>query len=120
MSGQCRVDGCDEGHYARGLCAMHYRRSLRHGDPTITGAPRYHSAPAPVFEDAACKGATGLFFADDQGRLDTRPAKQICAGCRHRPECAEWAISNYVGHGVWGGMSERERRTARRQRKAAS
>jgi len=29
----CKIDGCDKPHNARGLCAMHYERWRRHGDP---------------------------------------------------------------------------------------
>lgn len=29
----CSVAGCERDHYARGLCGMHYKRVLRHGDP---------------------------------------------------------------------------------------
>jgi hypothetical protein len=35
----CTVDGCSRTTYARGLCGMHYKRVLRHGDP-LAVAPR--------------------------------------------------------------------------------
>lgn len=35
--GECTVEGCDRGVYARGICEMHYRRVLRTGDPGPTG-----------------------------------------------------------------------------------
>jgi WhiB family redox-sensing transcriptional regulator len=37
-------------------------------------------------------------------------AKQLCAGCTVRPECLAEALDNRVEWGVWGGMTERERR----------
>jgi len=44
------------------------------------------------------------------------PAKQVCARCEVRAECLEWALT-HDEWGVWGGLSERERRPLRRQRK---
>ena len=45
-----------------------------------------------------------------------RDAKAVCAGCSVREECLEFALRLKVAHGVWGGLSERERRTIRRDR----
>jgi WhiB family redox-sensing transcriptional regulator len=43
-------------------------------------------------------------------------AKQICAGCPVRAECLAEALDNRMEGGVWGGMTERERRAVLRQR----
>jgi WhiB family redox-sensing transcriptional regulator len=43
-------------------------------------------------------------------------AKSICRKCPHQAECAEWGIRN-ESHGIWGGITEGERRFIRRQRK---
>lgn len=40
----------------------------------------------------------------------TREAKRICQGCDVRAECLEYALANTIRYGIWGGMSERERR----------
>ncbi|HEV7524890.1 MAG TPA: WhiB family transcriptional regulator [Acidimicrobiia bacterium] len=45
-----------------------------------------------------------------------RDAKAVCARCPVRDECLEFALRLKVAHGVWGGLSERERRTLRRDR----
>jgi WhiB family redox-sensing transcriptional regulator len=45
-----------------------------------------------------------------------RDAKAVCAACRVKSECLEFALRLKVAHGVWGGLSERERRTLRRDR----
>ena len=37
-------------------------------------------------------------------------AKSICADCLVRAECLEWALSTGQEYGIWGGMSEAERR----------
>jgi WhiB family transcriptional regulator, redox-sensing transcriptional regulator len=45
-----------------------------------------------------------------------RDAKEVCASCGVRRECLDFALRMKVAHGVWGGLSERERRTLRRER----
>jgi WhiB family redox-sensing transcriptional regulator len=46
-------------------------------------------------------------------------AKRVCAECRVTQECLEFALDTNQDSGVWGGLSEEERRTIRRQRAAA-
>jgi WhiB family redox-sensing transcriptional regulator len=43
-------------------------------------------------------------------------AKAVCMGCRVRTECLSDALDNRVEFGVWGGMTERERRALLRRR----
>src|SRR6476620_9036838 len=43
-------------------------------------------------------------------------AKQLCAGCPVRTECLAEALDNQIEWGVWGGMTERERRALLRRR----
>lgn len=45
---------------------------------------------------------------------DQREAKRICATCPVRSECADYGLTQR--HGIWGGLSERERRRVRRTR----
>jgi WhiB family redox-sensing transcriptional regulator len=47
-------------------------------------------------------------------------AKLVCAGCPVRAECLAEALDNQIEWGVWGGMTERERRALLRRRPAAS
>jgi WhiB family redox-sensing transcriptional regulator len=42
-------------------------------------------------------------------------AKSICGGCEVRSECLAWALEENQDHGVWGGLSEDERRSLRRR-----
>jgi WhiB family redox-sensing transcriptional regulator len=64
--------------------------------------------------DAACrsKDPDALFV---QGAAQNR-AKSICLGCPVRAECLADALDNRVEFGVWGGMTERERRALLRRR----
>ena len=63
---------------------------------------------------AACYGTDPdeLFV---QGAAQNR-AKLICMGCQVRTECLADALDNRVEFGVWGGMTERERRALLRRR----
>lgn len=47
-------------------------------------------------------------------------AKAICSGCPVRVECLEWSIAIQEPHGVWGGLSETERRRVISARARAS
>ena len=63
---------------------------------------------------AACRtGHPDELFV--QGAAQNR-AKAVCAGCVVRVECLADALDNRVEFGVWGGMTERERRALLRQR----
>jgi WhiB family redox-sensing transcriptional regulator len=50
-----------------------------------------------------------------QGAAQNR-AKAICSGCEVRTDCLADALDNRVEFGVWGGMTERERRALLRRR----
>ncbi|KOV41956.1 WhiB family transcriptional regulator [Streptomyces sp. H036] len=43
-------------------------------------------------------------------------AKAVCAGCPVRTECLAHALDHRIEHGIWGGMTERERRALLRRR----
>jgi WhiB family redox-sensing transcriptional regulator len=64
--------------------------------------------------EAACRGSDPdtLFV---QGAAQNR-AKAVCLGCVVRTECLADALDNRVEFGVWGGMTERERRALLRRR----
>ncbi|WP_425956331.1 WhiB family transcriptional regulator [Xylanimonas sp. McL0601] len=53
------------------------------------------------------------FFPEKGG--STREAKKVCAGCEVRAECLEYALANDERFGIWGGLSERERRKLKRR-----
>lgn len=62
-------------------------------------------------ERGACRTVpTSVFFPERGG--DVRPAKAICATCPVIEECREWALTLPEMFGVWGGLSERQRKGA--------
>lgn len=58
------------------------------------------------------------FFPSDG--VGVERARKICKGCPVIEECLEYALSERIEHGVWGGCSERERRRILKRRKAAA
>ncbi|MFV8381118.1 WhiB family transcriptional regulator [Corynebacterium hindlerae] len=53
------------------------------------------------------------FFPEKGG--STREAKRICQACGVRDECLEFALEHDERFGIWGGLSERERRRLKKQ-----
>ena len=45
----------------------------------------------------------------------TREAKKVCLSCDVRVECLEYALGQDERFGIWGGLSERERRRLKRR-----
>jgi WhiB family redox-sensing transcriptional regulator len=66
-----------------------------------------------------CRGLDPDLFYPERG-ASTREAKAVCRGCDVREDCLEYALANGEKFGIWGGLSERERRRIRRQRAQAS
>ena len=69
-------------------------------------------------DEANCLGVDPDLFFPERG-ASTREAKEVCRGCVVRLDCLEFALVNGEKFGIWGGLSERERRRLRRQRAQA-
>lgn len=69
--------------------------------------------------DAACRDEDPeLFFPlGDNGPalMQIDEAKAVCRTCVVVSECLTWAIESGQDSGIWGGMSEMERRSLRRR-----
>lgn len=66
------------------------------------------------FQAAACRaGQPDELFVRG---AEQNKAKQVCAGCPVRTECLAEALDNRIEWGVWGGLTERERRALLRRR----
>jgi len=53
------------------------------------------------------------FFPEKGG--STREAKKVCLTCDVRQDCLEYALENDERFGIWGGLSERERRKLKKK-----
>ncbi len=69
-------------------------------------------------DNANCLGEDpDLFFPKDNAEI--KAAKLICQACAVREECLEYSLETGQKFGIWGGLTERERRRVRRQRALA-
>ncbi|MGI8648593.1 MAG: WhiB family transcriptional regulator [Acidimicrobiales bacterium] len=76
-----------------------------------------HSESVGMIVDWASRGACRSSDPDAlfvQGSAQNR-AKAVCLGCPVRSECLADALDNRIEFGVWGGMTERERRSLLRR-----
>lgn len=64
--------------------------------------------------DALCAQTDPEAFFPEKGG-STREAKKICRACMVRAECLLAAIETDERFGIWGGLSERDRRKLRKQ-----
>lgn len=76
----------------------------RHDDEAVALAWQEESLCAQTDPEA--------FFPEKGG--STREAKRICVGCTVKAECLEYALAKDERFGIWGGLSERERRRLKR------
>ncbi|TQC41413.1 WhiB family transcriptional regulator [Rhodococcus sp. WS4] len=67
-------------------------------------------------EDAACRGLeSSVFFSPDAERGHARArresrARRICAACPVLSRCRDHALASGEPYGIWGGMTETDRR----------
>lgn len=74
----------------------------------------------PWTEHAACRGLNPtLFFPEGRGSNHLREAaKAVCHGCPVRRECLDYAIEQRIHHGIFGGLSVKERHRHRKDNAA--
>jgi WhiB family redox-sensing transcriptional regulator len=70
-------------------------------------------------QHSACRGIDPEVF-HPASEEDAEEAKAICALCPVRQPCLEYALVNREREGVWGGMTDRERRRILRQRRKSA
>ncbi|TQL48611.1 transcription factor WhiB [Homoserinimonas aerilata] len=89
-------------------------------DPVSLGVPGVRKRSIDDDDNALAWQADSLcaqtdpeaFFPEKGG--STRDAKKICTSCEVRTQCLEYALHNDERFGIWGGLSERERRKLRK------
>lgn len=64
--------------------------------------------------DSLCAQTDPEAFFPEKGG-STRDAKKICTSCEVRTQCLQYALANDERFGIWGGLSERERRKLRKR-----
>lgn len=65
-------------------------------------------------ERALCAQTDPEAFFPEKGG-STREAKRVCMSCEVRAECLDYALAKDERFGIWGGLSERERRRVKKQ-----
>lgn len=88
-------------------------------DPILRGVAGYTEHAGEPEElswqvQALCAQTDPEAFFPEKGG-STRDAKRICSSCEVRSQCLEFALENDERFGIWGGLSERERRKLRRR-----
>lgn len=86
-------------------------------DPVFLGTPGVRQQEEETLAwqaDALCAQTDPESFFPEKGG-STREAKRICDSCEVRSECLDYALQNDERFGIWGGLSERERRKLRRE-----
>jgi WhiB family redox-sensing transcriptional regulator len=84
---------------------------VRQHDPDYLGA---EDNPLAWQTDSLCAQTDPEAFFPEKGG-STRDAKKICGSCEVRSRCLEYALENDERFGIWGGLSERERRKLRKR-----
>jgi WhiB family redox-sensing transcriptional regulator len=84
-------------------------------EATVTVLPMTDAEELGWQERALCAQTDPEAFFPEKGG-STREAKRVCTTCEVRVECLEYALDHDERFGIWGGLSERERR---RLKKAA-
>jgi WhiB family redox-sensing transcriptional regulator len=89
-------------------------RIERFPDIDLDRLPMNPSPPDHWQDRAACFGIDpDVFFPVSEDEAGT--ALAFCGGCRIREECLAWALKNGERYGVWGGLTEQQRRRVQRQ-----
>jgi WhiB family redox-sensing transcriptional regulator len=82
--------------------------------PSTTAPDMGFPAPPPWVDDALCAETDPECFFPEKGG-STREAKAVCSRCPVAAPCLDWALEHEERFGIWGGLSERERRKVAKQ-----
>lgn len=76
----------------------------------------YEMIPTDWMEHAVCRGLDTNIFYPSRGEAAS-PAIAICATCPVTQQCADYAVAIRQKHGIWGGLTEANRRRIERPTK---
>lgn len=80
--------------------------------PTDVWFPEPTTPLGDWVEQAACRGLNpDLWFPGQGDNVTYRTAVTVCAGCPVQTECLDYAVSNRIRCGIWGGLGEHRRRS---------
>lgn len=65
------------------------------------------------FDKATCSTTDPESFFPTKGE-QPNSAKRVCSRCPVRRDCLQFALDNAEPYGIWGGLTERERRALRK------
>lgn len=69
-------------------------------------------------DQANCRGVDpDIFFPLPKDVPAERTAKAVCAACPVRSECLDYALDHRMDSGIWGGLTEKERRVILKRRR---
>ncbi|WP_324615158.1 WhiB family transcriptional regulator [Nesterenkonia sedimenti] len=83
------------------------------GIPTLIPAEQIEGELAWQVDALCAQTDPEAFFPEKGG--STRDAKKVCAACTVKQECLDYALANDERFGIWGGLSERERRKLKKR-----
>jgi WhiB family redox-sensing transcriptional regulator len=113
-------DGAFPSDAQKGYAATTPERALVHHEleglaPVVALFPAVDDDSLLGWQERALCAQTDpeAFFPEKGG--STREAKKVCSGCEVRGECLEYALGHDERFGIWGGLSERERRKLKRR-----
>lgn len=103
------MDDVDDG------AVLRRRLGTVYGTATAVSLDELFGAVEQEWQDQALCAQTDpeAFFPEKGG--STREAKRICMACSVRDECLEYALEHDERFGIWGGLSDRERRRLKKQ-----
>lgn len=103
------MDDVDDG------AVLRRRLGTVYGMATAVSLDELFGAVEQEWQDQALCAQTDpeAFFPEKGG--STREAKRICMACSVRDECLEYALEHDERFGIWGGLSDRERRRLKKQ-----
>jgi hypothetical protein len=82
--------------------------------------PEAHEAPVTLEDLPGLNGTSGPRAGDDTDQFfpsrgaSTERAKAMCDGCEVRPECLAVTMADSDASGIWGGLSDRQRKPMRK------